>query len=91
MRMPWLFHGNLTIESAFHEVPGAFMSYGNDRGIQFRRAATCVDRILRNSNPGDSPVEQSMKCELIINCNTAKAHGAANPQLRLIGADKVIE
>jgi putative ABC transport system substrate-binding protein len=84
-RLPTIFQ-----QSDFVQA-GGLMSYGPNIPDLFRRAAELVDRILRGAIPGDIPVEQPIKFELVVNLKTAKAIGLTIPELFLQRVDEVIE
>jgi len=67
------------------------MSYGPSYPALFRRAADYTDKILRATKPGDLPVEQPTKYDLVVNLTTAKALGLEAPPTLLGRADEVIE
>jgi putative ABC transport system substrate-binding protein len=83
-RLPTSFHRREHVEA------GGLMAYGVDLPDLFRRAATYVDKILKGTNPGELPVEQPIKFELVINLKTARDLGLTIPSLLLYQADKVI-
>jgi putative ABC transport system substrate-binding protein len=84
-RLPATFSDRSFVEA------GGLMSYGPDRKAIFRGLATYVDRILKGAKPGDLPIEQPTKFELIINAKTAKALGLTIPPSLVLRADEVIQ
>jgi putative ABC transport system substrate-binding protein len=84
-RLPTIFNDRVFVQA------GGLMSYGSNASDQFRRAAEMVDKILRGTKPGDIPVEQPTKFELVINLTTAKALALTIPESFLLRADEVIE
>jgi putative tryptophan/tyrosine transport system substrate-binding protein len=84
-RLPTIFNNREWVRA------GGLMSYGPNYPDLYRRAAELVDKILRGTKPGDIPVEQPTKFELIFNLTTAKALGLTIPHDLLVLADEVIE
>jgi putative tryptophan/tyrosine transport system substrate-binding protein len=85
LRLPTAFSGREFVEA------GGLMSYGPNYRALFLRAADYVDKILRGTKPGDIPVEQPSRFELVINLKTASALGLTIPHKLLVLADEVIE
>jgi putative tryptophan/tyrosine transport system substrate-binding protein len=72
-------------------VAGGLMSYAANYEDLFRRGAEYIDKILRGTKPGDIPVEQPTKFDLVINLTTAKVLGLTIPEAFLLRADEIIE
>ena len=83
-RLPTLFESRSFVDQ------GGLMSFGPNFPALHRRAADYVDKILKGAKPGDLPIEQPSKFELVINMKTAKALGFSIPQSLLVRADDVI-
>jgi putative ABC transport system substrate-binding protein len=84
-RLPTMCDGRPLVEA------GCLMSYAANINDLYRRAATYVDRILKGAKPGDLPIEQPTKFEMVINLKTAKALGLTIPSSVLARADEVIQ
>jgi ABC-type uncharacterized transport system substrate-binding protein len=84
-RLPTMFEISTRVKA------GGLMSYSADGLTIFRRAAVYVDKILKGANPGEMPIEQPTKFELVINLKTAKQIGLIIPPNVLARADRVIK
>jgi putative ABC transport system substrate-binding protein len=84
-RMPAVGH-----RSYFADL-GALLAYSTDLNEQMRQSARLVDKILKGTRPGDIPVEQPTKTELVINLRTARSLGLTIPQGALVLANRIIE
>ena len=78
-------------EERVFAADGGLLSYGPDIPEIQRQAAVFVDKILKGSNPGDLPIEQPTRFELVINLNAAQTLGITIPPTLLATADEVIE
>jgi putative tryptophan/tyrosine transport system substrate-binding protein len=98
----WSLRSRIVTLAARHRLPamypepefvtaGGLIAYGPNVPANFRRAAVYVDKILKGAKPGDLPIEQPTKFELLINLKTAKALGLTIPPALLLRADQVIE
>ena len=85
MRLPTIFQHAALVRA------GGLVSYGPDLAALFGRAADFVDKILRGARPGELPIEQPTKFNLVINLKTAEALGLSVPPVLLATADEVIE
>jgi putative ABC transport system substrate-binding protein len=84
-RLPGVFPNRAFVEA------GGLLSYVPSLTAHWRRAAVFVDKILKGAKPGDQPIEQPTKFELVVNLRAAKAIGLTIPPAVLARADEVIQ
>jgi putative tryptophan/tyrosine transport system substrate-binding protein len=84
-RLPAIYYQPIFVEN------GGLMSYATNNADEYRRAAVYVDKILKGAKPGELPIEQPTKFELVINLKTAKQIGLNIPPNVLARADRVIK
>jgi putative ABC transport system substrate-binding protein len=84
-RLPAVYSNSIYADS------GGLFSYGTNSIDLYRRVATYVDKILKGAKPGDLPIEQPTKFEMVINLKTAKALGIKIPDIVMLRADRIIE
>ena len=91
--LDWATKNHLPVISLYREFSeaGALIAYGPSIREMYRRAAYFVDKILQGAKPGDLPVEQPTRFELVINIKTAKELGLTIPQSLLLRADEIIQ
>jgi putative tryptophan/tyrosine transport system substrate-binding protein len=80
----------ISVDPLYAEL-GGLIAYGTDFTELFRQAAEYIDRILKGAKPGELPIQEPTKYELVINLKTAKALGLTVPESVLSLADRVIE
>ena len=85
LKVPAMFGNSLDVEV------GGLMSYAVSFTDNFRRAAAYVDKILKGAKPGDLPIQQPIKFEMVVNMKTARAIGATFTETFMIRVDRVIE
>src|SRR5262249_53051878 len=84
-RLPAMYANTASVEA------GGLMAYAPNIAVEFRRAATYVDKILKGAKPADLPVEQPREVEVVVNLKTAQALGLNIPQQVLLQATEVLQ
>lgn len=80
-----------SIGNVVYAPAGGLLGYGVANNLLYRRAAYFVDKILKGTNPGDIPIEQATRFEMVVNLKTAKELGVTIPPIVMVRADRVIE